>query len=232
VPPEVKAGSVALISQSGSVATNLMHSAGRFGLSIVASTGNEAVTTAEDLMEYAIDDPNTRIIVAFIEALRRPEKLFEIADRAHRAGKPIVVTYEAKPSPERNKHATAAHGAQFVEVKIDASTGEIRVTLETGGSQLEIDIQDNGIGLPDQPSRLFEPYVTHRAKGTGLGLPIVKKIIEEHDGTLELIPAPVFEGSAGPGAWARILLPQALPEQHWEGDEKSKITEKLRESMR
>ncbi len=113
-----------------------------------------------------------------------------------------------------------------------SATGEIRVTLETGGSQLEIDIQDNGIGLPDQPSRLFEPYVTHRAKGTGLGLPIVKKIIEEHDGTLELIPAPVFEGSTGPGAWARILLPQALPEQHWEGDEKSKITEKLRESMR
>ena len=41
--------------------------------------------------------------------------------------------------------------------------------------------------------------MTHRAKGTGLGLPIVKKIIEEHDGTLELMPAPAFEGSARPG---------------------------------
>ncbi len=59
-----------------------------------------------------------------------------------------------------------------------------------------IDIQDNGIGLPDQPARLFEPYVTHRAKGTGLGLPIVKKIIEEHDGTLDLMPAPIFDGNA------------------------------------
>ena len=58
-----------------------------------------------------------------------------------------------------------------------------------------IDIQDNGTGLPDQPARLFEPYVTHRAKGTGLGLPIVKKIVEEHDGTLELMPAPTFEGN-------------------------------------
>ena len=99
-------------------------------------------------------------------------------------------------------------------------------------SQLVIDIQDNGNGLPDQPARLFEPYVTHRAKGTGLGLPIVKKIIEEHDGTLDLMPAPIFEGNARPGAWARIMLPQALPEHGWEGDEKSKITEKLRESMR
>jgi two-component system nitrogen regulation sensor histidine kinase NtrY len=98
--------------------------------------------------------------------------------------------------------------------------------------RLTIDIMDNGIGLPDQPARLFEPYVTHRAKGTGLGLPIVKKIIEEHDGTLELMPAPPFEDGAAPGAWARIVLPQALPEPNWHGDEKSKITEKLRESMR
>ena len=72
--------------------------------------------------------------------------------------------------------------------------------------------------------------MTHRAKGTGLGLPIVKKIIEEHDGTLELMPAPPFEGSAAPGARARIVLPQALPEREYH-DEKSKITEKLRESM-
>ena len=96
--------------------------------------------------------------------------------------------------------------------------------------RLVIDIADNGTGLPDQPARLFEPYVTHRAKGTGLGLPIVKKIIEEHDGTLELMPAPAFEGSAAPGACARIVLPQALPDREYH-DEKSKITERLRESM-
>ena len=114
----------------------------------------------------------------------------------------------------------------------DGPAGEIRVALAADASQLVIDIQDNGNGLPDQPARLFEPYVTHRAKGTGLGLPIVKKIVEEHDGTLELMPAPIFEGSERPGAWARIVLPQALPEQSWQGDEKSKITEKLRESMR
>ena len=70
------------------------------------------------------------------------------------------------------------------------------MALAATPEQLTIDIQDNGIGLPDQPARLFEPYVTHRAKGTGLGLPIVKKIIEEHDGTLELVPAPPFDGSA------------------------------------
>ena len=39
------------------------------------------------------------------------------------------------------------------------------------------------------------------------------------------------EGAA-PGAWARIVLPQVRPDRGWEGDEKTKITEKLRESMR
>ncbi len=52
----------------------------------------------------------------------------------------------------------------------DPAPGEIRVRLAADGETLAIDIQDNGAGLPDQPERLFEPYVTHRAKGTGLGL--------------------------------------------------------------
>jgi two-component system nitrogen regulation sensor histidine kinase NtrY len=109
--------------------------------------------------------------------------------------------------------------------------GAIRAALSVTPERLTIDIQDNGTGLPDQPARLFEPYVTHRAKGTGLGLPIVKKIIEEHDGTLELVPAPPFEEGAAPGAWARIVLPQATTGRSFAGDEKSKITEKLRENM-
>ena len=52
-------------------------------------------------------------------------------------------------------------------------------------------IADNGVGLPEDRSRLFEPYVTTRDKGTGLGLPIVKKIIEEHGGSLRLRDADI-----------------------------------------
>ncbi|MDH5798318.1 MAG: ATP-binding protein, partial [Paracoccaceae bacterium] len=54
----------------------------------------------------------------------------------------------------------------------------------------------------------FEPYVTTRDKGTGLGLPIVRKIIEEHGGTLTLSDAEPFGGRATHrGACARIRLP-------------------------
>jgi len=87
---------------------------------------------------------------------------------------------------------------------------EIRVAVQQQGDNTEITISDNGAGLPENRARLFEPYVTNREKGTGLGLPIVKKIIEEHSGTLELLDAKPFEGSGSGrvGAMARIVLPQ------------------------
>jgi two-component system nitrogen regulation sensor histidine kinase NtrY len=49
--------------------------------------------------------------------------------------------------------------------------------------------------------------VTTREKGTGLGLPIVRKIIEEHGGSLTLSDAPAFDGAAHRGAMATIEMP-------------------------
>ncbi len=86
---------------------------------------------------------------------------------------------------------------------------EIRITLHSDDSEAVIRIMDNGTGLPPDRARLFEPYVTTRDKGTGLGLPIVKKIIEEHGGTLALLDAPTFDGNDHPGALAEIRLPRA-----------------------
>ncbi|ESW62148.1 MAG: ATPase [Rhodobacter sp. CACIA14H1] len=85
---------------------------------------------------------------------------------------------------------------------------EIRITFDAEPDAAVIRIMDNGIGLPPDRARLFEPYVTTREKGTGLGLPIVKKIIEEHGGTLALLDAPVFEGNDHAGAMAEIRLPR------------------------
>ncbi|MGI3167601.1 ATP-binding protein [Pseudooceanicola sp. C21-150M6] len=95
------------------------------------------------------------------------------------------------------------------EVRVSART--LVETSDIGSLPwAEIRIADNGIGLPEDRARLFEPYVTTRDKGTGLGLPIVKKIIEEHGGTLRLDDAEPFDGLQHSGACAIIRLPLSV----------------------
>lgn len=85
---------------------------------------------------------------------------------------------------------------------------QIRLDVTTTAKEVTVAISDNGIGLPHDRTRLFEPYVTTRAKGTGLGLPIVKKIIEEHGGSLNLRDAEPFDNNGHAGAKAVIKLPR------------------------
>jgi two-component system nitrogen regulation sensor histidine kinase NtrY len=79
----------------------------------------------------------------------------------------------------------------------------VRVVMQVEPDSVTIRITDNGPGLPADRTRLFEPYVTRKAQGTGLGLPIVKKIVEEHGGSLILTDAPDRDG-----AMAEIRLPR------------------------
>ena len=61
-----------------------------------------------------------------------------------------------------------------------------RVTLP-----LEVSIEDNGSGIPDDlRPHLFDPFVTSKLKGTGLGLPLVAKIISQHGGVIEFDSIP------------------------------------------
>ncbi|RPE71397.1 two-component system nitrogen regulation sensor histidine kinase NtrY [Pacificibacter maritimus] len=87
----------------------------------------------------------------------------------------------------------------------------ILVTMSRADDQVVITITDNGIGLPKDRARLFEPYVTTRDKGTGLGLPIVKKIIDEHGGSLTLSDGEPLDSSGRVGACATVRLDLAVP---------------------
>jgi len=80
----------------------------------------------------------------------------------------------------------------------------IMVRTETYGSHIQLSIQDNGSGFPEQlMTRLFEPYVTSKPKGTGLGLAIVKRIVDEHSGVIRI------ENIKPHGACVSISLPLA-----------------------
>jgi two-component system nitrogen regulation sensor histidine kinase NtrY len=88
--------------------------------------------------------------------------------------------------------------------------GMIEVVVKPTGDRVDIEVIDNGLGLPrQQRARLLEPYVTTKGnKGTGLGLAIVQKIVEQHAGVLSLEDAPVAPGRPR-GALVRISLPAA-----------------------
>jgi two-component system nitrogen regulation sensor histidine kinase NtrY len=86
--------------------------------------------------------------------------------------------------------------------------GEIRVVASQTDRSVLLTVVDNGTGLPEDRSRLLEPYVTNRQSGTGLGLSIVVKTIEEHGGTFSLSDAEPFGDGAMPGAQAVIKLPK------------------------
>lgn len=76
----------------------------------------------------------------------------------------------------------------------------IRVTNEA--SSLHVEMEDNGIGiLPDEQSKLFVPYFTTKSSGTGLGLAMVKQIIENHTGTIS------FQSTPKSGTIFTIVLP-------------------------
>ena len=87
--------------------------------------------------------------------------------------------------------------------------GIINVSLIDESEGVLIEISDNGIGWPQDRSRLFEPYVTTREKGTGLGLAIVKKIVEEHGGVLKLENSSPSRNSQIVGASISIEIPKS-----------------------
>jgi nitrogen fixation/metabolism regulation signal transduction histidine kinase len=98
---------------------------------------------------------------------------------------------------------------------IDIMTEVVRYQDSDGGKRtaVRLSIADNGPGFSSKiMARAFEPYVTSKPRGTGLGLAMVKKIIDEHGGRIDL-----KNRSNGNGAKITILLLKLAPEQSVEG---------------
>lgn len=88
-----------------------------------------------------------------------------------------------------------------------AGAGRISLAFPGGTpGEVSVEIEDNGKGFPvEGRARLLEPYMTTREGGTGLGLPIVAKIFEDHGGGIELLD----RTDMTPGARVRLRLPRA-----------------------
>ena len=106
--------------------------------------------------------------------------------------------------------ALADRPPENAQPRIDLVTEAIHYVGADGGTgtAVRLAIVDNGPGFASKIlSRAFEPYVTSKARGTGLGLPMVKKIVDEHGGRID-----VANRSDGSGASVSILLLKLAPE--------------------
>ncbi|MBN2226494.1 MAG: PAS domain-containing protein [candidate division Zixibacteria bacterium] len=73
----------------------------------------------------------------------------------------------------------------------EAEGGEVTVVLREEGDEVVLSVIDTGPGIPDDlKRRVFSPYVSTKDSGTGLGLSIVHRIVEEHEGRIEIHSPP------------------------------------------
>lgn len=84
----------------------------------------------------------------------------------------------------------------------EAGKGTVTVETETVDGALHISVRDDGAGIPESDiEKIFEPFYSSKKQGTGLGLPISKKIIEAHSGRLTVL------SEEGKGSLFTVIIP-------------------------
>jgi signal transduction histidine kinase len=123
--------------------------------------------------------------------------------------KPVTLAMEANSSAELRADPFALEQVfrNLLENAIEASRRDASIYVKfrdlwVGVDRcVEVEVRDFGIGMSeDAIERAFEPFYTTRSRGTGLGLPIARRLVESHGGTLELF-------HADPGVLAVVTLP-------------------------
>jgi len=178
-------------------------------------------------------DQAVRTIAAEVDALKRilqefsdyarlpaprlaPCRLAEVlADLEALYGRDVAEKRLEFAPPDRDVVFTADAGqvkqalVNLIQNGLEALDGEgrVRVSATVEDAELEIAVSDTGVGLsPERRASLFVPDLTTKAHGSGLGLVIVQRIVNDHRGTIAVESAP------GRGTTFRIRLPL-----EWEG---------------
>jgi acyl-CoA synthetase (NDP forming) len=89
-PPGLRHGGIAWIAQSGSTFGALAHNDRRLGFTLCVSTGMELVTTVAEYMDWALAQPETRVIGLFLEAVRAPDRFVAALEKARARDIPVV----------------------------------------------------------------------------------------------------------------------------------------------
>lgn len=123
----------------------------------------------------------------------------------------VVVTFEGEAAPLR------ADPDQLRQIVVNLVTNGVRacerggsVRMRTGRSEATafLEVEDDGVGIPpERLDEIWKPLVTTHRSGSGLGLPIVRQLVEAHGGRVEVHSAP------GEGTRMRVILPTEAAEK-------------------
>ena len=149
---------VAIIGQSGGLLGHFQRACDGRGipLSYVISTGNEAGLDTTDFLDFLVDDPSTRVIVAYCEELRRPQTFLAVLRRARAASKPVVLMLVGRSVKARK--AAQSHTGALVS---DFAT--VRTQVEDAGS-IVVTTMDETMDLV----AILQRFPVPPAKGPGI----------------------------------------------------------------
>jgi signal transduction histidine kinase len=147
-----------------------------------------------------------------LEPRRQTVDVREVIDRAaHRAGVPVIRDYSPSLPPLAiDPELMEQVFLNLITNAAQASAPESPITvcaIEADGD-VEISVIDRGCGIPpDKIESIFNPFVTTKRDGVGLGLAIVSKIVDGHNGRMTV------ESEPGKGSTFRVFLPVASDSQ-------------------
>ena len=150
---QVSSGAV-VIAQSGGLASIVRAALTAKGLAVTCtvSTGNEAVLGLEDYAAYLLEDPATKVVVAFAEQIRKPQRFLAMAARARELGKPVVLLLSGHSVAARDSaksHTGALAGDYAV---IEALLRHDCVLLVQSLEEL-FDVAELALRFPAPPSK-------------------------------------------------------------------------------
>jgi acetate---CoA ligase (ADP-forming) len=128
----IESGPVGLATQSGATASSLLVRLKHAGIGcrFYASAGNESDLGLADYLSFMIQDPNIRMVLSFVETLRRPQDFAKVADLAAELGKPIALIKVGRSEQGAKRaaaHTGALAGADQLYDSLFASKGVMRV---------------------------------------------------------------------------------------------------------
>jgi acyl-CoA synthetase (NDP forming) len=150
---QVSSGAV-VIAQSGGLASIVRAALTAKGLAVTCtvSTGNEAVLGLEDYAAYLLEDPATKVVVAFAEQIRKPQRFLAMAARARQLGKPVLLLLSGHSVAARDSaksHTGALAGDYAV---IEALLRHDCVLLVQSLEEL-FDVAELALRFPAPPSK-------------------------------------------------------------------------------